>query len=208
MPGRSRQAERTPVERLLSRARQLFVAVWEACQWRARAVWVWIKMGGPIWLFVSVYIAVWLIANVSSSNQMVRARVGATLLQLAGVLLVAWGIHQTRLLFGKRPLTEWLKAWFRPLRAIFRKRKPIVATGVSSGAGAGGSVEGYILKNPNDPNSITDRLDALEANLKSTITRLDETRASIHRESRAMAARLASARQQMEFPSREDREAS
>lgn len=85
------------------------------------------------------------------------------LLQLAGVITVAWGLHSTRKLFGHPSLVTTTSSWLK--RFPFRKRKPIHASAFAAAGRATTSGRGYAT-HPPPANPTTDqRLDALERSI-------------------------------------------
>jgi hypothetical protein len=94
-------------------------------------------------------------------------------LQLAGLVLVAQGIHETRRRFNRPSLAETLTAWFRRLKNALA-RPPITASGedVTIATGTGElTVTGYA---PRVYTNLEQRVAALEAEVEALSRRLSQ----------------------------------
>ena len=87
------------------------------------------------WLFVEPWLS-WVTLLVLVAVYYLRSepafRITGGLFQLFGVGVVAWGIHQTRVLFGRPSIFTLSRQWLRRVPR-FPKNITLTATGIASG---------------------------------------------------------------------------
>jgi hypothetical protein len=105
-----------------------------------------------------------------ASEQVIRLT-GLTL-QVLGIGTVAWGISETRALFGHPSFVSKTKAWFGRF-PLLRSTHVLTATGVAA-LGLTGKARAHVTHRPTAP-TIEARVEALENNVTSIHTRITET---------------------------------
>jgi hypothetical protein len=110
-----------------------------------------------------------------------RIRITGGFLQVAGILTVAYGIRETRLLFRKQGLLESATDW---LSRFPWKTRAVEGSGLVALAPLRLSAEGYVTKVAGEGASVEKRLSALESNLKDLNERHDQTRRDLNQEVR------------------------
>jgi hypothetical protein len=119
-----------PVALVMQRGSQmpLIAKVWEGMKTRARFARNWLRdLRGVGWWLLSVMILLALPSLWSSGTARVQWQ--GVFLQWAGVIVVAWGLAETRReVFGKTPLRTELWSRIRRLRYIINPPPPIVAS--------------------------------------------------------------------------------
>lgn len=89
-----------------------------------RSLWNWLKEAWLFWLAFLV-VAVSLLVAVGPGPSEPRIRITGLILQLLGISTVSWGIHQTRLLFGRPTIISVVRKWL----SRFTKYRRRVVTG-------------------------------------------------------------------------------
>jgi len=122
------------------------------------------------WLLVRAR-NVWLCALVTFAALLLSLRPGTSepvirltglVLQLLGVLTVAWGISETRALFGLPSIASNIKAYFKA--APFFGSRVVTATG-SASIKLTAKSRGYGTHGPGEHPTLESRLDSLEENV-------------------------------------------
>jgi hypothetical protein len=112
------------------------------------------------------------------------------LLQLFGIVTVAWGIVKTRQFFGMKPLTETFLNWLS--RFPFRRRTTIVGIGAAVAGNASLSSRGHSSW-PIDPTApLEQRLSTLEKNLPLLHDRITNVQNEFDRTSQLLRDQLRS----------------
>lgn len=153
--------------------------------WLAEAKYVWFSVGSNL-------IALVFALHPGTSEPTIRLT--GLVLQTLGIATVAWGISETRALFGHPSLARRARDWMQrfPLQ---RKSIALGATFVAS-ASATGKLRGHVTYGPIDEPTTEARLEALEKNVdaihdritaaqKETEDELYKARASLDAESAA-----------------------
>ena len=148
-----------------------------------KAIWAWFKRANNLWRAVSV--AVMAIIYTYLHTDEASIRITGLVLQILGIATVAWGIKETRELFGQPSLLEagamWLKS-FPPFggRVISGSGHAVLGS-IASGR------SGYSLA-PIDPNSsIDERLAAIEINLNFIHQRITHTQSNLEQKATAIS---------------------
>lgn len=136
-----------------------------------KAIWMWIKKANHLWRAISVAALAILYTYINNNEPSIR--ITGLVLQVLGIATVAWGIKETRALFGQPSLMQvgvkWLKSF-----PTYSGRIVSGAANISLGD-ASLSGRGYISI-PIDPtSSVEDRLAALEKNLNYINDRISRT---------------------------------
>jgi hypothetical protein len=114
-------------------------------------------------------------------------RITGLVLQLAGIVTVAWGIVSTRGFFGLPPVRRIVSTWW--LRAPFRRRHTAVGV-LNASSVLGGSAHGYSTA-PIDPSSpVEQQLRAVERNLSLIHERITSAHSQALKEQQALRAEL------------------
>lgn len=132
--------------------------------WLAEAKYVWIAIGSSaIALVVSL--------QPGTSEQLIRL-IGLAL-QVLGIGTVAWGIAETRPLFGRTPILGAARAWFA--RFPLRRREIVLAAAGISMASATIKARGHLTHGPGPVPTTEARLEALEKNIGALHDRITST---------------------------------
>ena len=108
--------------------------------------------------------------------------------QLLGIATVAWGISETRALFGYPSISSKIKAWFG--RFPFLSRQPIVGSMNATLPVPIIKARGYMMHSSGSHPTIESRLDALEKNLLLIQDRISQTLREIDDELKNFAESL------------------
>lgn len=127
----------------------------------------WILDARVAWLFLILLTAYWLISPILiqyslDGNAICRERqirLTGLLLQLTGIFTVAWGLHESRILFRKPTLFQRTAAWFKRFPLRKPKHLTLSATGLSIGS-ATSSARGRV--GPGSSATVEQRLEILE----------------------------------------------
>jgi len=117
-----------------------------------------------------------------------KIRLIGLVLQLSGIVTVAWGLRETRRLFGYPTLFRHVMGWLEH----FPKYNPPSISGTMEGAFPGISLEasGYTWQSFAPDAPIEKRLSAIEANLKDVDERLNQVQQHLHYETRKISSEL------------------
>jgi hypothetical protein len=137
--------------------------------------------------------------NVSADPVEFRFRTTGGLLQLFGVLLVAWEIRKTRRAFGIPPVAREFaneivesaaKLWRLILRILRVRRDVIFKTTGARFEATGGIGEGRVQLRPGAHMSLEQRVQLLEMNVSSIEDIVDKLKADLSEESHARVAAM------------------
>ncbi|QLC74119.1 hypothetical protein LPB260_25825 [Pseudomonas sp. LPB0260] len=147
-----------------------------------KAIWKWIKQANHLWRALSVAILSVAYINLNPDEQSIR--ITGLILQVLGIFTVAWGIKETRELFGQPSLItkglQWLKNF------------PPYGGRVNSGSGHAtframtGNSRGCTSLPIDENSSIEDRLAAIETNINHIYKRIHETEISLDKQEKSM----------------------
>ena len=137
-----------------------------------QAIWRWLWEGRLAWLTLGVVIIAIAAIDVFGFTEP-SIRIAGLILQLLGIGTVAWGIRETRMLFGRPDIIKLAVAWLR--------RFPVYG-----GRNISGSfnfqlpplqmhMRGHSSVNAGPDASIEQRIDALETNLQYVQERITQT---------------------------------
>jgi len=114
----------------------------------------------PFWLLVIGTLFAWLISYRIASTCAEQILYGGTLLQLCGLLTVAYGIRELRKLFERPNMQAQLLAWVESLKRALGK--PVSCTAVVGGGGVVCGGAGIAVAGTTGGLTVNERVDALE----------------------------------------------
>ena len=146
---------------------------------RFKALLPWLGEARYVWLALAVSIAALVIALRPGTTEPV-IRLTGLVLQILGIGTVAWGISETRALYGHKPMFAIARGWLErfPLR---RRNIVLGAAGIAS-ASALGRARGHVTHGAPPNPTVNDRLDALEKNIGALHDRIGATQKEMDEE--------------------------
>ena len=151
-----------------------------------KAIWGWIKQANHFWRAISVAILSIIYISLNPDEQSIR--ITGLVLQILGILTVAWGIKETRDFFGHPSLItksiQWLKD-FPPYGG-----KVITAKAHGYLGALTGSARGYTFTPIDKSSSIEERLAAIESNLNHINERISQTENNLYDEIKSVTETL------------------
>ena len=135
-------------------------------------MWRWLGAARYVWRCLGV-IAIALLICLHRGAGEPLIRLTGLLLQLLGIGTVAWGISETRALFGHPPFMRVIKNWLE--NCPLRRSVVVSATGTATLGALTGRGRGYGMHGTGPNPTIQDRLDAIEKNLQAIHDRITQT---------------------------------
>ena len=130
-----------------------------------KAIWGWIKQANHLWRALSVAILSIVYISLNPDEQSIR--ITGLVMQILGILTVAWGIKETREIFGHPSFITKSIQWF--------KNFPPYGGRINTG-----SARGY-ASTPIDKNSsIEERLAVIESNINHINERISQTENNLY----------------------------
>jgi hypothetical protein len=164
---------------------------------RLRAFWIGALV--PSVLVVIARTASWPYTTYSERLQLV-----STILQLAGLALVAAGYLELRTHFGRKPVGESIAAYFRDFwRALRGKPLELHGTAVGGSVGSAGHLGMVVIPGPKS--SLERRVELLETNFKILNGEVTELRRDMSTKYSELTERISAERVQLETLIRETR---
>ena len=161
-----------------------------------RAFGSWLIDAKVFWLCLAVVLVAITIVCRGPLSAEPRVRLTGMVLQLLGVATVAWGVRQTRLLFGHPSLTSRARAWLA--RFPTRGGRIYAVTGSGGVSFGGGAVYGF--GHATRPSaSLEDRIGALESGIQRLDDRLIGFERRLHNEARERSTALGAERRAREM---------
>lgn len=163
-----------------------------------RAILDWLFDARIFWiaLFVAVGALVFVMRKSATEPEI---RLTGLALQVLGIATVAWGIRETRVLFGRPDFFTLAKKWLERV-PVYGGR--VVATSISASAGgATAHGRGYISSTASRDATVEERVSVLEKNIQHLNKRIDETQIEMDQSIRAQSSALEDERKER---SRED----
>lgn len=151
---------------------------------RFKAMWPWLIEARFTWLALGV-IGVALAVCLRPHTAEPAIRLTGLILQLLGIGTVAWGISETRALFGHPSLAAQAKAWLG--RFPLRRRNIVLAVSAGSIATGASNARGYVTRGAGPSPTIETRVDALEKNIELIHERISGTEKVMEEEFRKAA---------------------
>lgn len=167
-----------------------------------RAILYWLFDARLFWLALVVVIAS-LLFVVHKGVTEPEIRLTGLVLQILGIATVAWGIRETRALFGRPDIFTLARNWIH--------KAPVYGGRVVSGSinvtlpGLEAHARGYCSSTATLDATIEERVDVLEKNVKHINNRIDETQTEIDQHSRVQSVAL---KQEKQERSQQDQELS
>jgi len=132
------------------------------------------KDASPMWIFLGGLGFAGLVGWLCSANASAAVRYAGTALQLFGLLAVAYGLRETRKLFAAPTVMSRAWMWFGRLRRVFRRPEPITAQ-LSAGGISMFTGKARLIRGAGPGATVDQRIEVLEANLRSLEQEFDET---------------------------------
>jgi hypothetical protein len=167
-----------------------------------KRIWAWTKEASMLWLAVTVIIGSLIVAFLPTVNES-RIRVVGLVLQLCGILTVAWGIAETRKFFGRPSVFTIARNWIKHFPK-FRRNTVLGAANITLGASTL-SARGYVWSNPKPGASLEERVSVLEKNLDRIKDTTYEVQCQLDKEVRSRESSIVSERQSREQADQEIR---
>jgi len=164
-----------------------------------RALLHWLFVDARIfWLALSVAVGALVFALRKSASEP-EIRLTGLALQVLGIATVAWGIRETRVLFGRPDLFTLAKKWIERV-PVYGGR---VVTASANLTGIGATVHGRAhVSSTASPNAtVEERVSVLEKNIQHLNKRIDETQTEMDQGFRAQTSAL---EEEKQIRSRED----
>lgn len=149
-----------------------------------RALWFWLTEPRHFWLATFV-VALALGFTLRRGVTEPEVRITGMLLQILGIGTVAWGIRETRALFGRPTLMAQFRAWLH--RFPVYGGRVVSASANITVPGASLHARGYVSTAARSNVSVEERIDALEKNVKLITERIDETQSEMDQRFRSHA---------------------
>ena len=162
---------------------------------RVKALLPWLAEARYVWLALAVSIAALVIALRPGTTEPVIRLTGLAL-QILGIGTVAWGISETRALYGHKPLFAVARGWIE--RFPLRSRNIVLsAAGIASATAIGRARAHVTHGTPLNP-TVNDRLDALEKNVGALNDRIGATQKELDEEVSKMKTSISEEARQRE----------
>jgi hypothetical protein len=129
----------------------------------------WLGTPRHVWLCLFVTVVALVISLRSNTPEPIIRLIGLVL-QLLGVLTVAWGISETRAMFGRPSIGSKIRTWISA--APFLRSQHVTASGRAITGGATVKARGHVTHSAGENPTIDSRLDALEKNLEAVHQRI------------------------------------
>ncbi len=139
---------------------------------RLKAIWPWLKEAQFAWLTLGV-IGIALVVSLRPHTLEPVIRWTGLVLQLLGIGTVAWGISETRTLFGHPSFASKAMGWLSKF-PLWNRNITLSASG-SSFSTSSASARGYVTSGPGPNPTIETRIDALEKNIGHINERISGT---------------------------------
>ena len=146
---------------------------------RIKALLPWLAEARYVWLALAVSIAALVVALRPGTSEPVIRLTGLAL-QILGIGTVAWGISETRALYGHRPLFAIARGWVE--RFPLRSRNIVLSAAGIASATSVGRARGHLTHGTPPNPTVNDRLDALEKNIGSLHDRIGATQKELDEE--------------------------
>jgi hypothetical protein len=154
---------------------------------RALGRWLFIDTAA-FWLAVAPPCLLILLSTQLRGATELHMRVVGYTLTLLGVVLVLYGLRDTRKLFAKPSYDRRIVGWLRRFPAIWRPTM-VTAAAATGGVRIGGSAAGFVRSGAAS-NSVSARLRAAEENLRRVDERITEVEASLRQEIQNLRSEL------------------
>jgi hypothetical protein len=146
---------------------------------RVKALLPWLAEARYVWLALLVSIAALVIALRPGTTEPFIRLTGLAL-QIMGIGTVAWGISETRALYGHKPLFALARGWVK--RFPLRRRNIVLGAAGSASAASTVRARGHVTHGTPPNPTVNDRLDALEKNIGAMHERISATQKELDEE--------------------------
>ncbi len=146
---------------------------------RFKALLPWLGEARYVWLALAVSIAALVIALRPGTTEP-EIRLTGLVLQILGIGTVAWGISETRALYGHKPMFAIARGWLE--RFPLRRRNIVLGAAAIASASAFGRARGHVTHGTPPNPTVNDRLDALEKNIGALHDRIGATQKEMDEE--------------------------
>jgi hypothetical protein len=152
-----------------------------------RALWSWLWEASHFWLAI-VVVGMALLFVLRHSVSEPEIRITGLFLQILGIGTVAWGIRETRMLFGRPDIISISRGWL--------KRFPTYGGRIVSGSlnitldDVTVQARGYVSASAGPEATAEARIEALEKNVKYLSERIDHTQSEIDQNFRTQVQKL------------------
>lgn len=119
-----------------------------------------------------------------------QVRITGLVLQLFGIATVAWGISETRALFGQPSVAAKVLAWVK--RFPLRRRNVTVSGAAIASSTAFGSASAYATHGAGENPTVESRLDAMEKNIAAIHERITATHTALSKGTQEVKDKLQS----------------
>jgi hypothetical protein len=153
--------------------------------------------GWPAWLACAGIVVAVALGTVCVAEPEARVRYAGTVLQVGGLLTVAWGLRDMRRLFKRPSLGSAAATWLHHLLSAFGRPKPAVV-GASAVALAWATLDARAVVGPGPDATIPERLAAVEARIKELQLELGESSNKLSNQIAAVSRDVQAERQQRE----------
>ncbi|MGH7984523.1 MAG: hypothetical protein ACREFF_15470 [Candidatus Udaeobacter sp.] len=131
---------------------------------RIKALGPWLAEGKYVWIALATNLSALIVSFLLGTSEAVF-RITGLLLQVFGILTIAWGISETRALFGHASLAAKIKAWFQ--RFPLCRRHIVFAVGRGDFAATTGKARAFVTHGAGQNPTLDARVGALEKNIVS-----------------------------------------
>ena len=146
---------------------------------RIKALLSWLAEARYVWLALAVSIGALVIALRPGTTEPLIRLTGLAL-QILGIGTVAWGISETRALYGHEPLFAVARGWIK--RFPLRRRNIVLSNSGVASATAFGSARGHVTHGTPPNATVEQRLDVLEKNIGALHDRIGATQKELDEE--------------------------
>jgi len=169
---------------------------------RIKALLPWLAEARYVWLALAVSIAALVIALRPGTTEPVIRLTGLAL-QILGIGTVAWGISETRALYGHKPLFAVARGWIE--RFPLRSRNIVLSAAGIASATAFGRARGHVTHGTPPNATVDQRLDALEKNIGALHDRIGATQKELDEEVSKLKTSVSEEARQREQEDKENR---
>lgn len=138
---------------------------------RIKQLFTWLSKGRYKCFSIIVLVVAAMVALRPSASESVIRWTGL-MLQLGGVMTVAWGLHTTRKLFGLPAMTTSIGSWLKCFP--WRKRRTVLASGFAASGGGTVSGHGYVTHAVPVNSTVDQRLEAIERSISLLHERISD----------------------------------
>ncbi len=173
-----------------------------AVQW-AKAMAAWLGSAWRVWCVLAVVLIIVVITSMFPGTLEDRLRLSGMTLELLGILTVAFGLKEKRVLFQRPGLLDHFRSWLNSRPRLGAKPRTVSITGVGGIGSAGGVGRASVWRGTPPDATIEARLATLEANVLGLREEQSEIDKQLHEEIRNRNEALKGEREAREVATRE-----